>query len=170
MTLPRILVAGVGNIFLGDDAFGVEVVRRLASGPLPPGTVVRDFGVRGFDLACALQDGYDAVVLVDATRRGGPAGSLYVIEPQCGPTSATSAHTEALQPHALTPAEVFRLVQAMGGRLPPLRLVGCEPATFGADREGEVGLSEPVREAVGGAVRLVVAVVEELRQRFLAPA
>lgn len=159
MTPPRILVAGIGNLFLGDDAFGVEVVRRLASEPLPPGTVVRDFGVRGFDLACALQDGYDAVVLVDAARRGGPPGTLSVIEPEPGEAEPGGPP----QPHALAPAEVFRLVRAMGGRLPAMRLVGCEPATF----EPAEGLSAPVREAVDGAVTLVVAVVEELRRRLL---
>src|SRR5438270_10803156 len=82
MTRPRVLVAGIGNIFLGDDAFGVEVAQRLAQRPLPAGVRVVDFGIRGLDLTYALLDGQDAVILVDATLRGGPPGTLYVIEPE----------------------------------------------------------------------------------------
>ena len=85
-----ILIAGIGNIFFGDDAFGVEVVRRLAARPLPAGVVVKDFGIRGFDLACALQDGYDAVILVDAMQRGAPPGTLHVLEPE---TESTTCRT-----------------------------------------------------------------------------
>src|ERR1700734_1751902 len=84
MTPPRILIAGIGNIFLGDDAFGSEVARRLAARPMPDGVKVVDFGIRGFDLTYALLDGSDATILVDATPRGGPPGTLYVIEPDPG--------------------------------------------------------------------------------------
>ncbi len=84
MTPPRILIAGIGNIFLGDDAFGSEVARRLAAQPIPDGVRVVDFGIRGFDLAYALIDGYDATILVDATPRGGSPGTLYLIEPDPG--------------------------------------------------------------------------------------
>ncbi len=78
---PRILVAGIGNIFLGDDAFGVEVARRLSGRELPRGVRVTDFGIRGYDLAYALLDGYETTILIDACPRGEPAGTLYVIEP-----------------------------------------------------------------------------------------
>src|SRR6516225_7125141 len=84
MEQPRILVAGIGNIFLGDDAFGVEVARRLAARPQPDGVRVADFGIRGIDLTYALLDGYETVILVDATPRGGQPGTLYVIEPDVG--------------------------------------------------------------------------------------
>src|SRR6202030_732892 len=77
----RILIAGIGNIFLGDDAFGVEVVRRLAARKLPDAIRVVDFGIRGFDLAYALMEGYEITILVDATPRGGQPGTLYTIEP-----------------------------------------------------------------------------------------
>jgi hydrogenase maturation protease len=158
MTCPQILVAGIGNTFLGDDGFGVEVVRRLADRPLAEGMRVVDFGIRGFDLACALLDGYDTVILVDTTRRGGRPGTLYVIEPDPDEPGAPGAAPAA---HDLDPVQVFRLARALGGRLPRLRLVGCEPATFGPEG-GEVGLSEPVRAAVGGAVELIEALVTDL--------
>ncbi len=79
----RILIAGIGNIFLGDDAFGVEVVRRLSRSArkLPDEVRIVDFGIRGFDLAYALMEGYEVAILVDATPRGGVPGTLYTIEP-----------------------------------------------------------------------------------------
>src|SRR5205085_1568015 len=126
MTAPRILVAGIGNIFFGDDAFGVEVVRRLARRPLPEGVRVVDFGIRGFDLACALLDDCDAAILVDAVHRGGAPGTLRVIEPDLG-APADPASGERIQTHGLTPAQVFRLVRTMGGEPRGVYLVGCEP-------------------------------------------
>ena len=144
-----VLVAGLGNIFLGDHAFGVEVVRRLG-GPLLGGTVdVADFGIRARDLAYALQDGYDAVILVDATRRGGPAGTLYLIE-------ADGGEGVAPDPHALTPDGVLSLARALG-RCPPARVVGCEPASL----EPATGLSPAVEAAVGPAAELVRRVAGE---------
>ncbi|MGH7848434.1 MAG: hydrogenase maturation protease, partial [Candidatus Binatia bacterium] len=77
MTPAKILVAGIGNIFLGDDGFGVEVARELAKRKLPESVRVVDFGIRGFDLAYALLDGYDLTILVDAAPRGGLPGTLY---------------------------------------------------------------------------------------------
>ena len=81
MTPPRILVACIGNIFLGDDGFGVEVAKRLLPRAFPPQVFVKDFGIRGFDLAYALMDSYDLTILVDACARGGSPGTVYVIEP-----------------------------------------------------------------------------------------
>jgi hydrogenase maturation protease len=152
----RVLVAGVGNVFRGDDAFGSEVVRRLSRRALPAGVRAIDFGTRGHDLAYALLDGYDAVVLVDATRRGGPPGALYTLEP----TPADLAGPVGT--HVVDLPGVFGLVRAMGGTLPRLRLVGCEPAELGLDDEGAWGLSEPVAAAVDRAVELVGAVIAEL--------
>ncbi len=150
MSGPRILVAGIGNVFLGDDAFGVEVVRRLAGRPQPEGVRVVDFGIRGFDLACALAGGCDAAILVDATPRGGPPGTLYVIEPELpGPPE------EASGMHGLDPQRVLALVRTLGSEPPPLRLVGCEPLTLGSDEEPAMGLSGPVAAAVGEAVGLI---------------
>src|SRR3712207_6645350 len=104
----RILVAGIGNIFLGDDGFGVEVVRRLAGRELPAGVDVQDFGIRGLDLMYALGDGYDAAVLVDAVPRGEPPGTLSVIEPE------PEADDVPLDAHGMDPAKVLALAQQLG--------------------------------------------------------
>jgi hydrogenase maturation protease len=158
---PRILIAGVGNVFLGDDAFGVEVVRRLTERPLPAGVVIRDFGIRGFDLACALQDGYEAAILLDACARGGPPGALLVIEPEAD-ANEPATPVPGLEMHHLDLGSVFRLVRAMGGRLPCLRLIGCEPASLESENESVPCLSEAVRAAVPRAVALVEALTAEL--------
>src|SRR5580658_7980152 len=115
MNRPPILIAGVGNIFLGDDAFGVEVVRRLAQRELPPEVRVVDFGIRGLDLTYALLDGYETVILVDATPRGGPPGTLYVLEPTQEGFSETD--TPLIQTHGMDPVKVLRLVAALGGHV-----------------------------------------------------
>lgn len=159
---PRVLIAGVGNIFLGDDAFGVEVVRRLAGWPgrtLPDGVRVIDFGIRGLDLAYALCDGYDAVIVVDAALRGRPPGTLYVIEPDLNWAAAGDRLQDAYQsPHALRPVQAFRLAQELGGRLPWLRVVGCEPASLGP--------AETLSEPVGAAVAEAILVIETLLQQI----
>ena len=161
MDRPRVLVAGVGNIFLGDDAFGVEVVRRLAQRPWPDGVRVADFGVRGLDLTYALLDGYESVILVDATPRGGPPGTLYVLEPEVsGPPNAGDAGL-LVEGHGMDPVKVLRLAAAMGGRVDRLLLVGCEPATSADPEELPTDLSEPVRASVDEAARLVESLVEK---------
>lgn len=161
MTKPRqILIAGIGNVFLGDDGFGAEVARRLALRSLPEGVRAVDFGIRGFDLAFALLGGFDAAILVDAVQRGGAPGTLYVIEPDAAPDS----RGELLAPHGMHPVRALHLVEAMGGRLGPLRVVGCEPATFGDEDDGLMGLSPPVEAAVDPAVSLVEALARELQE------
>ncbi len=160
MNRPRILVAGVGNIFLGDDAFGVEVAQRLLRRGLPEGVHVVDFGIRGLDLTYALLDGYEAVVLVDATPRGGRPGTLYVLEPPRG-APAEGAAGIALEAHDMDPSKVLRLVAALGGRVERLLLVGCEPAAVEAD-EMRMEMSAPVRAAVEEAVPLVESLVGRL--------
>jgi hydrogenase maturation protease len=160
-TPPRILIAGIGNIFLGDDAFGVEVLRRLLEQPLPEGIKAIDFGIRGFDLACAILNGYDAVILVDATSRGGPPGTLYVLEPEVDILSDDQLES-AMEGHSLSPARVLQWVKALGGPLPQLRLVGCEPATCDSPEEAPVGLSPAIVAAVDPAILLIRSLVEEL--------
>jgi hydrogenase maturation protease len=155
----RILVAGIGNIFLGDDAFGVEVVRHLVERPLPEGVRVVDFGIRGFDLACALLDGCEGAVLVDALQRGQPPGTLCVLEPDLAELEAQPA---AVEMHGLHPAQVLRLVLAMGGRLGRVRVIGCEPETFGSEEEPAMGLSPAVQAAVGPAADMVEELVREM--------
>ena len=158
MSSPRVLIAGIGNIFLGDDAFGVEVARRLAARPQPEGVRVVDFGIRGFDLAYALMDGCELAILVDALPRGGTPGTLYVLEPELAEPAAGAFPIET---HGMDPVKVLHLVRALGGRCPPLRVVGCEPANFGSDEEPIMGLSQPVSAAVDEAVHLVEALVRE---------
>lgn len=154
----RVLVAGVGNVFLGDDGFGVEVVAQLAGSRLPNEVEVADFGIRGFDLAYALMDGYEAVVLVDAVPKGQAPGTVYVIEPDTEQLDELGAPDG----HSLDPVSVLRLVKQLGGRAPRCYLIGCEPASLGPE-EGAMGLSPAVEGSVGEAV----AVVEDLVQRLL---
>ena len=156
---PRVLVAGIGNVFLGDDGFGVALAGRLARQRLPAGVEVVDFGIRGMDLALALQEGYDAAVLLDATPRGEPPGTLYVIEPQTG--ELEDAGPDA---HGMNPVKVLALARAMGGSLPRTLVVGCEPQTRMSPDDEEIvaALSEPVRAALDEAVRLVESLLAEL--------
>jgi hydrogenase maturation protease len=155
----RILVAGVGNVFLGDDGFGVALADRLARGVLPPGVEVVDFGIRGMDLAYAMQDGYDVVVLLDATPRGEAPGTLYVIEAEVDDGGELE-----FQAHGLDPAKVLGLVRALGGRPPRTLVVGCQPRTRMTvdDEELVAELSEPVRLALPEAERLVRSLLVDL--------
>ena len=155
----RILVAGIGNIFLGDDGFGVEVARRLATRKLPIGVRVADFGIRGFDLAYALQDGYEAVVLVDAYPHGRSPGTVSLIEPDL--RQVEQGEPTSLETHGMDPLKVLRLAATMNGSLQKILLVGCEPASLGGE-EGTMGLTEPVEAAVDEAVMLVDDVVCKL--------
>ncbi len=158
---PSILVAGIGNIFLGDDAFGVEVVRRMAGLKLPAGVRVSDFGIRGFDLAYALQDGYETTILVDACPHGQPPGTLYVIAPDLKVLDDPEAPQAAIEAHAMNPMNVLRMARAMNIELKNVLLVGCEPETFGGE-DGQMGLSAPVEAAVDEAVKLVESLVNRI--------
>jgi hydrogenase maturation protease len=159
--MPRVLVAGIGNIFLGDDAFGVEVARRLSAHELPQNVRVTDFGIRGYDLAYALLDGYDTTILIDACPRGEPAGTLYVIEPDIGEAASPEDQQSAVEAHSMNPLSVLRLATSMGGPLKQVLLVGCEPGTLGPE-EGQMGLSEPVEAVVDEAVKLVESLITKL--------
>lgn len=163
MTQPSILVAGVGNIFMGDDAFGVEVARRLLDRALPDGVRVVDFGIRGFDLAYALMDGQDLTILVDATPRGGEPGTIYTIEPDMNELDSLSQDQMAVETHGMNPMKVLAMVKSMGGDPKRILLVGCEPETLGPE-EGLMGLSEPVEAAVDEAVSIVESLVAKINQ------
>jgi hydrogenase maturation protease len=155
----RILIAGIGNIFLGDDGFGVEVVKRLAGRRLPEGVEVVDFGIRGMDLAYALHDEYDLVVFVDATPRGGEPGTVYLIEPEIEEDGAVSLDT-----HGMDPVKVIKLSRALGARPTRTLVVGCEPQVIpgGGDYDDMLmELSEPVGAAVEEAVKLLESLVTE---------
>ncbi len=159
MTAPRILVAGIGNIFLGDDAFGVEVAQLLAKQPMPEGVRVVDFGIRGFDLAYALMDDYEAAILVDTMARGEAPGTLTVIEPDL--TTLPDADARTIEMHSIDPLTVLMLVRTLGGQSPPVYIVGCEPLTFGPE-EGQMGLSAPIQAALEEATRIVLSLVGKL--------
>ncbi|MCU1677641.1 MAG: peptidase [Frankiales bacterium] len=141
-----VLVAGIGNLFLSDDAFGSEVARRLAAAPLPVGVTVTDYGIRGMHLAYDLLDGYDALIVIDALPGDGAPGELRVLE--VGPDDLGEGEFDA---HGMAPVAVLAAIGQLGGRLPPTFVVGCQPADVG---DG-IGLSPPVAAAVDGAVALV---------------
>jgi hydrogenase maturation protease len=173
MSAARILVAGIGNIFLGDDAFGVAVAQRLMRQAVPAEVRVVDFGIRGLDLAYALQERYELAILVDVIQRGGAPGTLYVLEPDLsGQPAEQPGETDdaAWSPHGLTPASVLGLVKSLGGSLPALRIVGCEPATFGSDEEPAMDLSPAVQAAVEEAARMVEQLWTEALGRTPSPA
>jgi hydrogenase maturation protease len=153
-----ILVAGIGNIFLGDDAFGCEVVKRLSGREWPDNVRVVDFGIRGFDLAYALLEGYDVTILVDATPRGEAPGTLYTIEPDVNELEDIQTQGEMVETHGMNPMKVLQMVKSMGGRFKKILLVGCEPATFGPE-EGQMGLSAPVEAVIDEAASIVASLV-----------
>jgi len=155
----KILVAGVGNIFLGDDAFGVEVVRSLSKRQLPENVTVKDFGIRGFDLAYALLDPWDAVILVDALPRGEAAGTLYVVEPNLAEIGSQASAETAINPHGMDPVRVLNLAASMGTISAQVLVLGCEPHDFGDELEGRMGLSTPVQAAIEEASNMVEELV-----------
>src|SRR3954463_6542307 len=127
----KILVAGIGNIFLGDDAFGVEVAQTLAHRPQPTGVRVVDFGIRSYDLAYALTEDYEAVILVDAVPRGNSPGTVYLLELDC--VEIGRLGNEVADAHSLNPLRVLRMAESLGGSPRRLYLVGCEPEILGSD-------------------------------------
>jgi hydrogenase maturation protease len=159
-----VLVAGLGNIFHGDDGFGVAVVRYMAAAPRPAGVDVIDFGIRGLDLAYALTGGYRLAILIDTVQRGDAPGTLYLIEPEPADFDAdadTDAGEVGLSPHQIDPASVLRLTRVLGGACAQVLLIGCEPATFGDAEEGCVGLSVAVAAAVDRAAAMAGELVGE---------
>lgn len=165
MTRPQrtnILVAGIGNIFHGDDGFGVEVAKRLAASVLPAGVRVCDFGIRGYDLAFALQDGYDTTILVDACPRGDAPGTLYVVEPDLQALDPPNAARACVDAHSMNPMNVLRMARTMNGpAMKRVLLVGCEPAYLGGE-QGHIGLSASVESAVNDAMKMIDSIVRKL--------
>jgi hydrogenase maturation protease len=163
---PRILVAGIGNLFLGDDGFGVETARRLAERPLPQGVQVADYGIRGLDLAYALLEPYDAVIFIDIATRGEPPGTLYLIEP-----NLPSDGVATLDAHGMDPVKVLKLARSLGA--PPTRsfVVGCEPGFLPPPDSEDVvmALSEPVQAAIEGAVQMVVELIATITTATASP-
>ena len=149
----RILVAGVGNVFLRDDAFGVEVVRLLAERPQPPGVQIRDYGIRGVHLVYELLDGYELFVLVDAAPRGEAPGTVTVLEVELPSPEAQPV----IDAHSLTPDAIFGLLSSLGGHSGRNLVVACEPAEVDAG----MGLTDPVQEALPHAVRAVEEILAQ---------
>ncbi len=154
----RILVAGLGNMFCSDDAFGVSVIQQLAGRDLPDGIEVQDFGIRGIHLAYQLLEPYDLVVLVDVVQRGGPPGTVYVVEAEPDPEPGPEVSMDA---HDLGPDAVLSLVPRLGGTLGRVVVVGCEPADLGTG----IGLTPAVQDAVETAAQLVTDLVVGERVR-----
>jgi hydrogenase maturation protease len=152
----RTLVAGVGNIFQRDDAFGVEVIRLLAGRPMPPGVKVADFGIRGVHLVYELLDGCDLFVLVDVAQRGHAPGTVTVLEVE----PAAASPSGVMDAHGLAPDQVFAMLDAMGGRPGRSLVVACEPADVSAG----MGLSDEVRLALPHAVRAVEKILEQVQR------
>jgi hydrogenase maturation protease len=157
--MKRILIAGVGNIFHGDDAFGVEVARALSARPLPEQVTVEDYGIRAYDLAFALTDNYDAVVLVDAMPRGKPPGTVSLLKPYV--SQLGNLEDVAVDAHTLNPLSVLKMAQSLGGVRAQLYVLGCEPALLECEG-GELGLSETVRAAVPTAVAMIESLINSL--------
>jgi hydrogenase maturation protease len=142
---PRVLVAGVGNVFCGDDGFGSEAARRLACEPLPPGVTVVDFGIRSVHLAFELLEPFDLVVVLDAVAKSGAPGTVYLIEPgEEVPRVEGNAH-------AMDVGAALAMAREMGAAPSRLLVVGCEPA----DVSERFGLSTPVQNAIPSALELV---------------
>jgi hydrogenase maturation protease len=166
----RILVAGIGNIFLGDDAFGVEVARRLRDAVLPPGVDVSDYGIRGMHLAYDLLDSrHDVLVLVDALPLDEPPGTLAVIQvdlddPGWMLRPADALEAPAADAHGMDPESVLRLLRSLGGMVDRVLVVGCRPAVL----DECMGLSAPVAAAIDEAVRMVLGVAQEEAARLTA--
>lgn len=156
-----ILIACIGNIFLGDDGFGVEVARQLANRSFPHGVKVADFGIRGFDLAYAFMDGYETTILVDACPGEGQPGTLFLVEPDLQNLDSAESQQALIDPHGMNPISVLRTAKSMGAEFRRILVLGCVPATLGPE-EGQMGLSAPVAAAVDEAVRLLDSLVKKI--------
>jgi hydrogenase maturation protease len=157
--LRSILIAGVGNAWLQDDGFGGEVARRLEQRELPAGVTVMDAGTGGLDLAYEVMRGYDALVILDVSRQGGPPGTLYVMEPDEDEIRGGIEDGETINPHSMDPQTVLRFVKSIGAWPGRVVVIACEPNEV---EQMGWGLSDDVQEAVDRAVELVLETVGEV--------
>lgn len=158
MSAPAILVAGVGNIFLGDDGFGVAVARRFMQRAPTSEVRVVDFGIRGLDLAYALLESYRLVVLIDIVQRGSAPGTVHVLDLTGDAPAVNDRNPDT---HGMVPTRALELARTMGATLPRIVLVGCEPANFGNPDEGEIALSPAVANAIDSAIAAIDALIAE---------
>ena len=157
--MKRILIAGIGNIFFGDDAFGCEVAKELAQRQLPEGVRVTDFGIRSYDLAYAIMDDHDATILIDATPHGSAPGTVYLIEPDLNKLDESAE--EVVNAHSMNPVRVLQMVRSLGGKPRALYVVGCEPAVLESE-DGRMGLSETVQRAIAPAIEMIEKLIADL--------
>jgi len=158
---PRILIAGIGNIFMGDDGFGCEVARALLKRGSPPAVKVQDFGIRSFDLAYALTEGYEAIILVDAVSQRASPGTVFLIEPEMGGLAAGMAPADA---HTMNPVAVIQMAERLGGIKGKLFLIGCEPRILESE-DGGMELSDEVRRGVPRALEMIERLVNKLLEK-----
>lgn len=157
--MRKILVAGVGNIFLGDDGFGVEVAKQLLGETFPEGVSVADFGIRGVHLAYQLLEGYDTLILLDAARRGEPPGTVFVLEPDLSDPESDERETNGflLDAHSMDPELVLGMLDSLGGKVGRVVIVGCEPESI----EERMGLSDVVAAAIPNAVTMIAELIQQ---------
>lgn len=172
---PSILIAGIGNIFLGDDGFGCEVAQRLLhreARTYPASVEVVDFGIRGVELAYTLLDGYTSLILIDTVARGGAPGTLYLLEidpAQHTPEHGTEAGRSALDAHSMDPVKMLAFARALGAQPGRTLLVGCEPSPLDTQEDDfdiHPGLSQPVEAAIDKAIGLIDTLVVEVNERI----
>lgn len=159
--MKRFLVAGVGNVLCGDDAFGVEVARVMSYRPMPPEVTVADFGMRSYDLTFAILEGYDATILVDAVPHGEKPGTISLLEPDL---SAASRYDDGLTQGFNNPQRIFEILKLFGGQAGKVYLISCEPEIW-ERTDGRIGLSPAVRAAVPQAIEMISGLVSQLLGR-----
>lgn len=163
----KVLVAGIGNIWMKDDGFGAEVAKRLGTRELPKDVNVTDFGIGGLDLAYELQNGYAALVLVDISKQGGEPGTLYLMEVDENQVEGEIEEGVGMDPHGMDPQTVLRFIKSTGAWPGKVVIIACEPE---AVEDFGLGLSATVEAAVDRAVDLVLTTVVDLQAEFAASA
>jgi hydrogenase maturation protease len=156
------MIAGVGNMFMKDDGFGVEVVKRMMEKEFPEGVEIKDFGTGGLKLAYDLMKGYDGLILIDASQRGEMPGTLYVIEPDEKEFKSSLEQGDLIDPHGADPVTVLRFVKAFGSWPGKVMIVSCEPSSVD---EFQIGLSDEVNASVGKAIEFVDEIIDQIYSR-----
>lgn len=159
MTPQRVLVAGFGNLLLGDDGFGIAVLRALGAEPLPPEVETMEVGTGGMELVFGLMSGCRKLIVVDVVRRGHPPGTMYVFRPS--EADLALAPDQSIDPHFAEPTRAMKMAKKLGYLPEDVTVVGCEPGSC----ELDLTLSPPVREAVeqaAGKIREVLGVAHAI--------
>ena len=149
-TAVRILVAGMGNLLRRDDGFGIAVVEHLQKRGVGEHVTLLDSGIAGVRVVQELLAGYDGLILIDATTRGEPPGTLYELEP------SREARPAPQSLHDVEPGAVLTLARAAGCLPPRVAIVGCEPADC---EELAPGAAPDLTPSVAAAVPRAAALV-----------